>query len=137
MASKVGTKGQIVIAKEIRDELGIEPGWTAFQQIVDDHVEIYFLPPRHNRSLYGILADKSNIRIPMTDDAMHEATELAWTLHVFEDAFMDHYPDASDEEIDQFVNGLRVELLANPNKEDEILARTRKELGAHPVEVGR
>ena len=42
MANKVGTKGQIVIDKRIRDSLGIEPGWIALQTLVDDHVEIYF-----------------------------------------------------------------------------------------------
>ena len=41
----------MVINKEIRKKLGIEPGWLALQRIVDDHVEIYFLPPEHNRSL--------------------------------------------------------------------------------------
>ena len=33
---KVGSKGQVVIAKEIRDELGIQPGWLALQRVVDD-----------------------------------------------------------------------------------------------------
>lgn len=56
MANVVGTKGQVVINKEIRQKLGIEPGWLALQRIVDGHVEIIFLPPEHNRSLKGILA---------------------------------------------------------------------------------
>jgi AbrB family looped-hinge helix DNA binding protein len=55
MANVVGTKGQVVIAKEIRDELGIGPGWLALQRLVDDHVEIYFVMPEHNRSLKGAL----------------------------------------------------------------------------------
>jgi AbrB family looped-hinge helix DNA binding protein len=53
MANRVGPKGQVVIEKEIRDKLGIGPGSVAIQRLVDDHVEIYFLPPRHNRSLLG------------------------------------------------------------------------------------
>ena len=53
---KVGPKGQIVISKEIREKLGIEPGWLALQLLVDDHLEVYFLPPEHNRSLAGVLA---------------------------------------------------------------------------------
>ena len=45
MTSLVGRKGQVVIAKEIRDRLGIEPGWVAVQRMVEGHVEIHFLPP--------------------------------------------------------------------------------------------
>lgn len=56
MANKVGAKGQLVIEKEIRDRLEIETGSLAIQRIVDDHVEIYFLPAEHNRSLKGSLA---------------------------------------------------------------------------------
>ncbi len=56
MANKVGAKGQLVIEKEIRDRLGIEPGSLAIQRVVDDHVEIYFLPAEHRRSLRGSLA---------------------------------------------------------------------------------
>ena len=55
MASKVGSKGQLVISKEIRDRLGIKPGWTACQLLVDDHVETHFVPPEHNRSLKSSL----------------------------------------------------------------------------------
>jgi hypothetical protein len=51
----VGPKGQVVIEKKIRDELGAEPGWLTIQRLVDDHVEIYFIQPEHNRSLQGIL----------------------------------------------------------------------------------
>lgn len=40
----VGPKGQVVIAKEIRERLGIRPGWRVIQRLVDDHVELYFLP---------------------------------------------------------------------------------------------
>jgi AbrB family looped-hinge helix DNA binding protein len=53
VGNKVGPKGQVVIEKAIRDALGVEPGAIAVQQVVDDHVEIRFLPPRHNRSLFG------------------------------------------------------------------------------------
>jgi AbrB family looped-hinge helix DNA binding protein len=55
MAHVVGPKGQVVIEKEIRDKLGVQPGWQAVQLLVDNHVRIYFIPPEHNRSLRGIL----------------------------------------------------------------------------------
>ncbi len=64
MANKVGEKGQVVIDKAIRDRLGIGPGWLAIQRIVDDHVEIYFVTPEHNRSLAGSLAPYTKVNIP-------------------------------------------------------------------------
>ena len=57
MVHLVGPKGQVVIAKEIRDRLGVEPGWVALQRLVDDHVEVYFLPPAHRKSLKGSLSE--------------------------------------------------------------------------------
>ena len=80
MANVVGTKGQVVINKEIRQKLGIEPGWLALQRIVDGHVEISFLPPEHNRSLKGILAPYTKVRIAPGkewDEARRKAWEMA------------------------------------------------------------
>ena len=77
MANIVGPKGQVVIAKEIREKLGIGPGWLALQRLVDDHVEIYFVTPEHNRSLKGSLAEY------VTDDVKNlswdEIRQRAWT----------------------------------------------------------
>ncbi len=83
MALKVGSKGQVVIAKEIRDKLGIEQGWIAFEQLVDDHVEIYFLPPEHRRSLMGVLAEYSKVRVGEGDE-WDKARESAWRAAAFE-----------------------------------------------------
>lgn len=55
MPHRIGTKGQVVIAKEIRDELGIGPGWETIQRIVNGRVELAFIPPPHNHSLHGAL----------------------------------------------------------------------------------
>ena len=78
MANVVGTKGQVVINKEIRQKLGIEPGWLALQRIVDDHVEIHFLPPEHNRSLAGSL--KEHIKPGVAEGlSWQEIRELAWS----------------------------------------------------------
>ena len=84
MAHRVGPKGQVVIEKEIRDKLGIEPGWLAIQQLVEDHVEISFIPREHDRSLAGILAPYTNVRIP-DQAALREARERAWDARARKD----------------------------------------------------
>lgn len=76
MPYSVGPKGQVVIAKEIRDRLGIRPGWRVVQRLVDDHVELYFLPPPHKASLKGLLRDQ--IRATVPEEAWTEARERAW-----------------------------------------------------------
>ncbi len=83
MSSKVGSKGQIVISKEIRDRLGIQPGWVAIQRLADDHVEVYFVPPRHRESLKGSLTHLTTVRIT-TDAEWDKAREQAWNAMVQE-----------------------------------------------------
>jgi bifunctional DNA-binding transcriptional regulator/antitoxin component of YhaV-PrlF toxin-antitoxin module len=77
MTYSVGPKGQVVIAKEIRDQLGVKPGWIALQRLVGDRVEIYFLPPEHNQSLKGILSHQTEIHIPL-GKAWEQARDKAW-----------------------------------------------------------
>ncbi len=76
MANTVGEKGQVVIEKPIREALGIRPGSLAVQVLRDDHVEIRFFPPEHNRSLKGLLADKLT-KVPEIGD-WREVQEDAW-----------------------------------------------------------
>ncbi|RIK07990.1 MAG: AbrB family transcriptional regulator [Acidobacteria bacterium] len=76
MASKVGTKGQIVIEKQIRDRLGIEEGSLAIQTIIDDRVEIRFFPPEHNESLRGVL--RQYAKAALTDEELAEAVDSSW-----------------------------------------------------------
>ena len=80
MPHVVGHKGQVVIAKEIRDSLGIAPGWVALQRVVDDHVEIRFFPPDHRESLKGTLAPYVTRHISSVDFA--EAKEQAWQREI-------------------------------------------------------
>src|SRR5688572_32632249 len=77
MSTTVGTKGQVTIEKEIRDALGIKPGWRAFQNLENGHVVIRFRPPRHNRSLAGILADKTSVKA-LTNEELEAGIEFAW-----------------------------------------------------------
>ena len=78
MPHVVGTKGQVVIAKNIRDSLGIAPGWISLQRQVDDHVEIHFLPPDHRESLKGALARFVKVQVP-AGNAWREARERGWS----------------------------------------------------------
>jgi AbrB family looped-hinge helix DNA binding protein len=76
MTHRVGAKGQVVIAKEIRDELGIGPGWETIQRIVDGRVELAFVPPEHNNSLLGILNTHAHPALAAAD--WHDLSEAAW-----------------------------------------------------------
>jgi bifunctional DNA-binding transcriptional regulator/antitoxin component of YhaV-PrlF toxin-antitoxin module len=73
----MGAKGQVVINKDIRDRLGIGPKWQAVQRLVGDHVEIFFIPPEHDESLKGALAEYSSVRL-VTGEEMEKAREKAW-----------------------------------------------------------
>ncbi len=84
MAYLVGPKGQVVIAKEIRERLGVKPGWIALQRLVGDRVEIYFLPPEHHESLKGSLARYLNASIA-PGEAWDEARQAAWQAAVREE----------------------------------------------------
>ena len=77
MTYLVGAKGQVVIAKEIRERLGVKPGWVALQRLVGDRVEIYFLPPQHRESLKGDLAKYLQTHVA-PGEAWDEARRAAW-----------------------------------------------------------
>lgn len=76
MTYVVGPKGQIVISKEIRDRLGVERGWVALQRLSGDHLEVYFVPPEHGRSLKGSLAPYVKAQIPVGE--WGHARQEAW-----------------------------------------------------------
>ncbi len=79
MAYLVGPKGEIVIEKEIRDWLGVEPGWIALQRLVDDHLEIYLLPPQRRKSLKGSLAEHVKVHAGPDED-WDRVREDAWKM---------------------------------------------------------
>ena len=67
MGYEVGSKGQVVIDKRLRDALGVEPGALTAQRLAGDHLEIRFFPPEHDRSLRGLLARKTRRRVKVAD----------------------------------------------------------------------
>ncbi|MDN5850677.1 MAG: AbrB/MazE/SpoVT family DNA-binding domain-containing protein [Nitrococcus sp.] len=77
MAHVAGAKGQVVVSKGIRDRLGVQPGWMTVQRLVDGHVEIYFVPPDHRRSLKGALAAHIGSAVGR-GKAWDEARNRAW-----------------------------------------------------------
>lgn len=92
MPSIVGSKGQIVIEKAIRDALSVQPGHVAIQRLVGRRVEIVFLEPEHDRSLRGILADAI---IPGDrGEDWSEMRDQAWAEAVAEEWSKEHAADA-------------------------------------------
>lgn len=76
----MGTKYQVVIGREARRRLGIEPGWVAVETVVGDRLEMRFLPPEHDRSLAGGLRRYAKGAPPEPS----EEERAAWEAHVDE-----------------------------------------------------
>ena len=77
MSTTVGTKGQVTIEKEIREALGVQPGWRAIQRQEGNQVVISFRPPKHRDSLHGILSNPGGPSLP-TNEEFQAAVERAW-----------------------------------------------------------
>jgi bifunctional DNA-binding transcriptional regulator/antitoxin component of YhaV-PrlF toxin-antitoxin module len=82
MASKVGARYQLVIDPEVRERLGVKPGWVAVQTVVGGRLEVVFLPPEHDSSLAGSLHEYARGRPPITD--WQDVKREAWEAHVDE-----------------------------------------------------
>ena len=74
--SRVGDRGQITIAKAIREKLGIYAGDETVQHVEDGRIVIEVVPGRHRRSLAGSLREKVT-RTP-EDEAWPAIREAAW-----------------------------------------------------------
>lgn len=86
MTCKVGDQGEIVIEKELREQLGIRPGWIALQRLVDNRIEIQFTPPAHDKSLKGSLAEYANENNAFEDKDWQQIKENAWAKAIEEEA---------------------------------------------------
>jgi AbrB family looped-hinge helix DNA binding protein len=76
MTSRVGERGQITIAKAIREELVIYAGDEAVQRVEDGRIVIEIVPGRHRRSLAGFLGHKVG-RTPR-DESWEALRAAAW-----------------------------------------------------------
>ena len=76
---KVGSKGEMHIRKELLEALGIGPGWIALQRVVDNKLEVEFLPPEHRESLAGSLPKPDNVPGIPADADWGKIREEAWT----------------------------------------------------------
>lgn len=77
MANLVGEKGQVVIEKPLRQVLGVQPGFATVQTLVNDHVEIRFYLPEHDRSLRGVLEQYAQRTV--SAEEWNEVRKQAWT----------------------------------------------------------
>ncbi len=80
---EVGQKGEIVIGEELREKLGVGPGWRAYQFLEDDHLIIYFQPPDDGKPLAGSLSNKLKKKVAPGKE-WDEAREYAWKVRAEE-----------------------------------------------------
>lgn len=87
---KLGPKGTVVIEKEIRDRLGLEPGVRIVQELVGEQVVLTFFRPQAPGSAFGILAGAAR-RLPpdararlATPEGREAADDEAWGEYVRE-----------------------------------------------------
>ena len=76
MSSRVGERGQITIAKAIREELGVYAGDETVQRVEGGRIVIEVIPGRHRRSLAGLLKNKVGRTPP--NEAWDVLREAAW-----------------------------------------------------------
>ena len=80
---EVGQNGEIVIGEELREKLGIGPGWRAYQYLEEDHLIIYFHPPDDGKPLAGSLSKYVKKSIAPGKE-WDEVREYAWKVRAEE-----------------------------------------------------
>ena len=76
MTHRVGPKGQVVIPKDLRDELGIEPGDQVTFWRDDDHVAV--APAKASRPLRGRFRGGLSADIILAEHAADREREDRW-----------------------------------------------------------
>lgn len=74
MTNVVGDRFQITIDKELREQLGLQPGDLAVERVEGDRLVVEFLPRRHSDSLLGIFKRPG---LPRIED-WSSVKERAW-----------------------------------------------------------
>lgn len=83
MPNVVGERFQITIDKQVREQLGIQPGDQAVEWVESGKLVVGFLPRPHNESMLGILKKLSDKPIePITDWEAY--FDRAWAARVAE-----------------------------------------------------
>jgi bifunctional DNA-binding transcriptional regulator/antitoxin component of YhaV-PrlF toxin-antitoxin module len=77
MSSRVGAKGNIVIDKRIRDQLGVQQGWETIQLLRDGYLEVYFLPPAQPGGSAGILGPVGDAEWLRDEEGLRRAIDQA------------------------------------------------------------
>ncbi|HUP43214.1 MAG TPA: AbrB/MazE/SpoVT family DNA-binding domain-containing protein [Thermoanaerobaculia bacterium] len=69
MMSKISTRWQTVVPKQVREELGVGPDWTLSWEVQDGVAVVVPIPPDPVRALYGILEGRGG---SMVEDLLEE-----------------------------------------------------------------
>ena len=80
---EVGEKGEIVIGEDLREKLGIGPGWRAYQFLEEGYLKIYFRPPDDGKPLAGSLSKNLKKKVAPGNE-WDEAREYAWKVRAEE-----------------------------------------------------
>ena len=72
---KLSSKGQLVLPKEVRDQLGIQPGAALRVVVSGAKIEIEQLPKRLSERLYGRFAGTSLVQSLEADHAREIASK--------------------------------------------------------------
>jgi hypothetical protein len=75
MASQVSTRGQMTVDRAARRALDVKPGMVAVRVVVDGHLEVYFIPGSHRRSLFGVLPPKEPVSLEDWDAIRERAAQ--------------------------------------------------------------
>ena len=80
MMYTVGPRGQILLARDVREKLNIEPGTRIVQMVVGDHVELHFVRPTEKKkkaptSTAGFLLQHKELKPPEPTAADLERAE--------------------------------------------------------------
>jgi bifunctional DNA-binding transcriptional regulator/antitoxin component of YhaV-PrlF toxin-antitoxin module len=57
----IGPRGQVLLSREVREKLNIEPGTRAIQMVVGDHVELHFVRPKKVPSTHSFLLQHKDV----------------------------------------------------------------------------